>query len=171
MLLNKEEIRKLIEEKQLISEFIDLETQLQPNGFDLTVRSIEMLKNRGEIDFSNANRKLPQTEEIKSLGFIYPNIPFWNLKQGTYLLTFNEVLKLPKNIAGISNQRSTMMRCGVSSSIGFWDAGYEGRGKSLIFVHNSHGLLLHQNARVSQMFFLKVNETVGYNGNYQKEGV
>lgn len=39
-MLNKSQIKKLIEEKKLIESAIDVETQLTPNGFDLTAGAI-----------------------------------------------------------------------------------------------------------------------------------
>jgi len=52
VLLNKDEIRALIEEQGLISNYVDLDTQLQPGGFDLTLREVHSFASGGSVDFS-----------------------------------------------------------------------------------------------------------------------
>lgn len=44
MYLGSDEIRKLVVTKNLVSGYRDLEKQLQPNGFDLTVQKIEVFE-------------------------------------------------------------------------------------------------------------------------------
>ncbi|GAH75422.1 unnamed protein product [marine sediment metagenome] len=52
--LSKSQIRVLVRIKPpLIEEMIDINTQLQPNGVDLTVKRIEKIVGAGCIDFSN----------------------------------------------------------------------------------------------------------------------
>ena len=63
-MLNRQEIAKLIQEKSLVADFIDLETQLTPNGLDLTVAKIFKFAAGGALDFSNKERMLPETKEI-----------------------------------------------------------------------------------------------------------
>ncbi|MFB6114991.1 MAG: deoxyuridine 5'-triphosphate nucleotidohydrolase, partial [Candidatus Nanohalobium sp.] len=53
MILNREELRELIEEKGLIQNYVHLETQLTPQGFDLTVDEIHEYQGSGKLDFSN----------------------------------------------------------------------------------------------------------------------
>ncbi len=57
-MLNSTEIRHLIEENQLITGYIDLETQLQPTGFDLSLGAILRYKGGGSVDFSNVEREI-----------------------------------------------------------------------------------------------------------------
>lgn len=161
MILNREEIKQLILEKALISEYLDLETQLQPNGFDLTVRSVGRITSSGVIDFNNSQRHLPniQVEHDPTL------------KQGTYSVDFNEKISLPANLMAMSIHRSSVMRCGATTASGFWDAGYSGFGKTLLTVHNANGLVLMKDARLCQMVFLRLNPvSKGYQGSYQNEG-
>ena len=53
-MLNKKEIKQLIEEKNLIENYINLDKQLAPNGFDLTVGKIFEFESAGDIDFTNS---------------------------------------------------------------------------------------------------------------------
>jgi len=40
-MLNDKQLRELITEYKLVTNYIDLDTQLQPSGFDLSLESIE----------------------------------------------------------------------------------------------------------------------------------
>mgnify|MGYP001029784483 CR=1 FL=1 len=166
-MLNNKEIRNLIEEKDLISNYIDLDTQLQPNGFDLTIADVYELLSAGQIDFDNSQRRFPL---IKSL---FPDNKYGvQLVQGCYQILFNEVIKIPLNLIGISINRSSLMRCGCSTAVGIWDAGYEGKGKTSLLVSNLQGLSLYKNARIVQILFLELNDVEnGYAGVFQGEGI
>jgi len=63
-LLNREEIERLIEEENLVEDYPNLETQLTPNGFDLTVAGIFEFDTQGALDFSNKERKISKEKEI-----------------------------------------------------------------------------------------------------------
>lgn len=67
MLLGDIEIKRLIEEYGLISDYVDLDTQLQPTGFDLTVADIEEITTRGVIDFDNSKRVIASSKSILAL--------------------------------------------------------------------------------------------------------
>ncbi len=165
MFLGSEEIKRLILEEGLVKDYLDLDKQLQPNGFDLTVNKIEIFAEGAWIKRTEVIK--PRTVELPCNGDDY-----WILQKGCYLLYFNEEIKLPKQIAAIHIQRSSLMRCGVFSIVGSWDTGYNGKGCSLIVVENPHGVLLWKNARVVQMHFIRVEgELFTYNGNYQKENL
>ena len=59
--LSASQIRALLcTEPPLLEQFIDLDTQLQPNGFDLTLAQVERFVGAGRVDFSNAERKLSE---------------------------------------------------------------------------------------------------------------
>lgn len=194
MMLNKGEIRKLIEEEELVREYINLEVQLQNNGFDLTVRTIHNLCDRGIIDFDNSKRIVPKCNDFNLIAFrkyasLYGDITSLDektketccrLEKGAYIVTFNEIIKMPLNLVGLSIHRSSLMRCGATclwgvtgeeTAKGVWDGGYEGRGQTLLVVHNRNGLLLYENARIAQMLFIRRNEWEGYNGIYNQEHV
>ena len=168
-MLNREEIHRLIEQKRLVTDYCKLDLQLNPNGFDLTAGSIFEFLGQGELDFSNKERKLPEVRELapekKS-----PEDKFgwWNLGPGAYKVRTNETISLPKDLAAIAFARSSLLRMGVSTQNGVWDAGFCGRSEFILIVGNSHGLRLKQNARVIQIVFTRINETnVGYQGIYQ----
>ncbi len=163
-MLCKEDIRKLILEKKLIENYIDLEKQLQPNGFDCTLHSIYSLSGEGRIDFDNKERVLPKVKELEFKNdWIY-------LEKGFYKARINEVINLPNDIAALARPRSTMIRCGVNVLTAVWDAGYRGRSEVGLAVYK--GVWIKKNARIVQLVFFKLSgESEGYKGIYQNEGL
>jgi len=166
MILGKDEILRLIKGKPpLIEGYLDLDTQLQPSGFDLTVKEIYVPEEEGEIDFSNRRRKIPRWHELEAQDDAF------FLRPGAYIISYNEKVNLPLNIAAMVKPRSSLLRMGATIATALWDPGYRGRGKSLLLVFNPHGIRLYRNARVAQMvFFLVTGGTgAGYKGLFQHE--
>ncbi|MFC1958033.1 deoxyuridine 5'-triphosphate nucleotidohydrolase [Chloroflexota bacterium] len=164
--LSKQDIHKLIEhEPPLVESYIDLETQVQPNGFDLTLREVAMLQTPGRITASNSQRLVSDLAPL-----VFDGLGFINLIPGAYTITYNEIVNLPKNIMALGRPRSSLLRCGVTIGTAVWDAGYSGRSQSLMVVYNAQGLRLERNARVTQLIFFQLTgETDGYQGTYQRE--
>ena len=169
--LGSKEIRRRILEEDLITNYIDLESQLQPNGFDLCVASVFTFTEAGEIAFANSDRIIPRLDP-------YPlSEGIWFLGPGAYAIGIREKINLPGDlrvdahpIMGDSIHRSTVMRCGNVMASGRWDVGYSGVGRSLLIVHNPFGLKLHENARVIQIRFDRVEGVdKAYDGEYQNE--
>ncbi len=162
--LSGEEIRKLVKERGLIKSYIDLDTQIQPNGFDCTLRSIYRIRGTGKIDFSNRERVLPEAEEMEfEDDWIF-------LDKGVYRARLNEVVDLPKDMMAIGRPRSSLIRCGANVLTAVWDAGYRGRSEVGIVVYS--GLWLKRNARIVQLVFMRLDrESEGYAGAYQNEGL
>ncbi len=164
-ILSASEIRERIERDGLIRDYIDLDIQLQPNGFDCTLRSVARLKGSGKIDFDNSERKLPDVDEIEFKEWVY-------LPKGVYRVYLNEVIKLPNDIAALARPRSSLIRCGANVLTAVWDAGYEGRSEVGLVVYNNAGIWLKRNARIVQLVFVKLtSKTVGYSGIYKGENI
>ena len=166
--LSRQDIHSLLnQEPPLIEGYIDLEEQVQPNGFDLTLREVAMLQSAGRIAVMNSQRLV---SDLAPLAF--DGLGFIDLIAGAYIITYNEVVHLPRNIMALGTARSSLLRCGVSVHTAVWDAGYSGRSQSLIVVHNPLGFRLQKNARVAQLVFLQLTrETEGYQGAYQGENM
>ena len=89
-----------------------------------------------------------------------------------YIITYNEIVHLPKNVMALATPRSSLLRCGVTINTAVWDAGYSGRSQSLMVVYNPQGFRLQRNARVLQLVFFELTgETEGYQGVYQGENI
>jgi dUTP pyrophosphatase len=168
MVLNSAQIRALIEKEKLVYDYLDLEKQLQPASFDLTLAKVFRIAGKGAIDFDNSQRVIPKAEEI----------PFdaegWaDLSPGIYKVQYAEAVKIPSGLVGVTFCRSSLSRCGIDLYNGFWDPGYEGRGESVLIVHNSHGARLKKRARIAQIaFFALGGESAHlYKGVHHKENL
>lgn len=166
VILSKQDIYRLIQKQPpLVEGYINLADQVQPNGIDLTLREVSLLQSPGRITVNNDQR---QVSELARLTF--DGLGFIDLMPGAYLVTYNEIVHLPKNIMALGRPRSSLIRCGVTIDAGLWDAGYSGRSQSLMIVHNQQGVRLQRDARIVQLvFFQLTQETEGYHGVYQGE--
>ena len=166
MFLGSSVIKKLILEKGMIKGYGNLEEQLQPDGFDLRVDKV--MKTDG-VGFIGVNTKaLPLLKDIEFTNVVGG----WILCKGSYIISFMEEVNLPKDIAAITIQRSTVMRCNDATVVGSWDAGYNGKGYNKLSIDNNDGLILEHGSRVVQMHFIPVaGENFSYNGSYQGENL
>jgi dUTP pyrophosphatase len=166
--LSGHEIRRLIESQPpLIEGWLDLGAQVQPNGFDLTLREVASVASAGSITVDNRRRRVSALTPLafSARGDI-------ELATGIYVVTYNEVVRLPRNIMALGRPRSSLLRCGVSVGTAVWDAGYEGRSQSLLVVHNPAGFRVERHARLTQLVFFELSgEAEGYNGTYQGENI
>jgi len=164
-MLNHQTIHQLIVNRQLIAHYKDLETQLQPTGFDLTLHHIETYTGPGTADYTNRERTIAPTTTLE------PDPQGWyNLPPGAYKVVYNETVSMPHDIAAIARTRSTLLRNGAAIATAVWDPGYTGRSSSLLTVHNPHGTRLKQDARIAQLIFFKTDQVEKlYDGIYQNE--
>jgi len=167
-ILAKSDIHRLLQQKPpLIEGYVDLEQQVQPNGIDLTLREVALLQSPGRIAILNSQR---QVSDLAPL--VFDGLGFIDLMPGAYVITFNEIVHLPKNIMALATPRSSLLRCGVTVNTAIWDAGYSGRSQSLMIVYNPHGFRLQRNARIVQLIFYRLTQkTEGYRGAYQGENI
>ena len=108
MILNKDEIKTRILEDELITDYIDLDVQLQPNGFDLTIEEIYGFYPTPENILRFEDKKIDERRTIH-----FGNLYNWvGLKRGVYKFKINETIKLPNDLCAITTQRSSFMRMG-----------------------------------------------------------
>jgi dUTP pyrophosphatase len=166
--LSGSDIKRLIANAPpLVEGWLNLDEQVQANGFDLTLRDISAVTSPGRIAVSNDQRKISATQPhpFDAEGFL-------SLAAGIYLVTYNEIVHLPKNIMALGRPRSSLLRCGVNVGTAVWDAGYEGRSQSLLMVHHPQGFRVQKNTRITQLVFFELKgESEGYNGVYQGENI
>ncbi len=164
-MLNSSEIKHLIETRQLITDYIDLDRQLQPSGFDLSLGVLLDFRGGGSVDFSNVEREIPQTMPLEP-----DEYGWYSLQKGCYTIVYNEVVRIPLDVVALARSRSTMLRNGAAIETAVWDPGYQGRSSSLLVVHNSNGIRLKRDARVAQLVFFRIDEVgKGYEGIFQRE--
>jgi len=165
--------RKEIEEKMrssppLIENMVDPERQIGPNGIDLTLKKVETFETSGAVDFDDSHRKISDCFELP-----FDESGRLHLKQGAYKITFNEIVNMPNDLTAIARTRSTLLRCGASIETALWDAGYRGRGISMLVVHNKNGITVEKNARLLQLIFLPLISPTDapYRGAYYEENI
>ncbi|MBN1913952.1 MAG: deoxyuridine 5'-triphosphate nucleotidohydrolase [Candidatus Omnitrophica bacterium] len=167
--LSRQDILKLIKEKKLICGYIDLKTQLTPNGFDLTVENIFSFDSSGSLDFSNKERVLPKVKELKARRKKPADkFGWWHLKKGAYKVRTNESVKIPLDLVAVAFSRSTLLRMGAFVQNAVWDSGFEGKSEFILVIENPRGIKVKENARLNQLVFLKSNKAdKGYEGIYK----
>ncbi len=153
----------------LLEEYRDFNVHLQPNGFDVSVRSVSHYhadSTPGSIGVLDADRALPENSMLA-----FDSDGWLHLNPGPYLITLNEVVNLPRHIMALARPRSSLLRSGVAIHTAVWDAGYSGRSQALLTVHHPAGFRIQRNARVAQLVFfpLSTDDPQGYTGRYQNE--
>lgn len=157
-----------IQAQDLMEDMIDREAQTQMCGLELTLQRIESFASAGALAFENKERALPDLEllDFDSSGWI-------SLAPGAYLVTFNEIVNIPRDAAALARSRSSLLRCGATLETALWDPGYRGRSQSLLVVYNPAGLRLKKNARLMQLIFIRLEKEAEkvYCGRYQGENI
>jgi dUTP pyrophosphatase len=171
--LDRESIRKRLQPlAPLVEGYLSLETQLQPNGFDLSLSSIAVFENlataSGVLTTDDSGRRLAKTSPLE-----YGTGGSIHLDPGCYLTIFNEVVHLPLDLMALGRPRSSLLRSGVALHTAVWDAGYSGRSQALLVVYHPQGFTLSHNARLMQLVFFRLEKPLvkGYAGQYQGEGL
>ena len=167
--LGREELLALIQGvRPLVSAYLSLEDQLQPNGFDLTVAEVGEFSGGGAIGRTNPGRSLP---DVRPLHF--DNTGWLDLPAGPYQVVFNEIVDLPNDLMALGRPRSSVCRMGATISTAVWDAGYMGRSTALLIVENPAGIRIEQSARLLQLVFFTLGSPTahGYDGAYQGENL
>jgi dUTP pyrophosphatase len=160
--LSREDILKMLgASPPLVENLCDAQQQVQPN-------EVALLSSPGSLGSGNESRALSLTSPL-----VFDGLGRVDLLPGCYLVTYNEVVNIPKNIMALAMPRSSLLRCGVSIHNAVWDAGYSGRSQSLMVVYNPQGFRLYRNARIVQMvfFFLSREVAQGYHGVFQGENI
>lgn len=164
--LSQQTIRHLILNQDMVTNYLDLNEQLQPNGFDLTLKTVEPILTTGKL--TKTEKVLPTTTSAELRNGIYRLT-----NSHPYLVTFNEVFNLPPNVMALVFQRSTLSRMGAAMHTAVWDAGYHGSGQVFLNVSNPMGISIEPETRVAQMVFFELDQMTEelYQGQYQHEGL
>ena len=167
--LDRETIGDLVQvTPPLVESYLSLNEQLQPNGFDLTLRDVGRLVSAGYLGRDSDQRELSATELL-----VFDEDGWLDLDVGPYLITFNEIVNLPLDLMALGQPRSSLLRCGISIHNAVWDAGYRGRSQALLVVYNPLGYRVQRGARLMQLVFFRlfrgVNE--GYRGRFLAENL
>jgi dUTP pyrophosphatase len=152
----------------LLERYLSLEDQLQPNGFDLTLRNVDRLVSGGSVGAGKNQRELSSSETLA-----FDGDGWAHLQSGPYLITFNEIINLALDLMALGRPRSSLLRSGVSVHTAVWDAGYRGRSQALLVVHNPCGYRVQRDARLVQLVFFRLPRPAsqGYQGRFLGENL
>jgi deoxycytidine triphosphate deaminase len=137
------------------------DSQVQPNGVDLTVAALLEQVDPGRI--GREGKTIGDRRELAADDGVY------RLSPGGYVLQYAETIRVPEGHVGFLYPRSSLMRNSCMLDTAVWDAGYEGRGEGLLEVH--HELELERGARVAQFVLAEADHDDVYDGSYQRERV
>ena len=152
----------------LIESYISLGQQLQPNGFDLTLREVACLNSPGSMGQHPDDREVSSTDPLEF------GLDGWlQLGPGPHLIVFNEIINLPLDVMALGRSRSSLLRSGVGIHTAVWDAGYRGRSQALLMVYHPQGFRVQQNARLMQLVFFQMSQPAreGYQGRFLRENL
>lgn len=152
----------------LVEGFLSLADQLQPNGFDLTLRDVGRFASPGSMGSGAEQRELSAVDALD-----FGPDGWLQLAPGPYIVTLNEIVSLPLDILALAWPRSSLLRSGVSIHTGVGDAGYRGRPQALLTVHNPGGYRVQRGARLLQLVFFRLDHPVaeGYRGRFMDENL
>jgi dUTP pyrophosphatase len=155
------EIRALcVGDKPLIIDAPDFEKQIQPTGFDVTVKRITKMEGCTTVGGPNRS-KVAEEYDVELVDGYY------NLAPGAYLVYINEYTNFPDNIVGLAFARSILFRSGGMLETGVWDAGFSGRGRLGLFVYGVESMRIEQGCHLAQLIFLKSSRVgKGFEFNY-----
>lgn len=158
-------LRLLAADPPLVEGLLDPDTQVQPNGIDLTLRSVAWYASPGQLGVTNEDRVPARSDELE-----FDPDGWVHLAPGPYLATLNETMHIPPGLTGLTWPRSSLLRSGVAVHTGVGDAGYVGRYQVLLSVLNPRGFRIARNTRIVQEVFLTLVAPVsqGYAGVYQQ---
>jgi len=138
--------------------------QVQPNGVDLSLDQLWRVVEPGALGVADVDRHLPERAPVP-----FGDDGWATLAPGAYVARFAETVSMPTDRAGLAFPRSSLLRMGVHVPTAVWDAGYSGRGETVLVVASPHGVRLQRGARIAQLVvFQLTRETEGYTGRYQE---
>lgn len=157
MILNDKQIKKLVEEKKMISPFVDRSVQqgisygLQSFGYDLRVGSefkiFTNIKGNTIADPKNFTEdNFITVKEDKSV-LIPPN--------SFALANSLEYFKIPRDVTGLVTSKSSYARVGLGNPPTVLEAGWEGVLVLELVNHTSNSIKVYSNSGISQILFFR----------------
>ncbi|MFC6724582.1 deoxyuridine 5'-triphosphate nucleotidohydrolase [Halobium palmae] len=141
------------------------ESQLQPNGVDLTLAAVFEGCEPGRI-----GRDGKEIADRREVGLDErDDAETYSLPPGGYVVRYAETVSIPEGHVGFVYPRSSLMRNSCMLNTAVWDAGYEGKGEGLLQVH--HDVELERGARIAQLVLAEADHEGTYEGSYQGENL
>ncbi len=157
--LNREQIKTLIKSGQIYSNKFINKNQIQPASLDLTLSDKCY---RIKASFIPNNIKISNVIKELSLSRVNLNINTLLEKNCIYLCELNEKLKLPKDIMGKSNPKSTTGRLDIFTRVitengkEYDNIKYNYKGKLYLeIIPQSFSIIVKRNISLNQLRFFK----------------
>lgn len=154
MVLNGNDIRKLVEEKNLITPFND--SNVNSGSYDISVSStiLKIKKSFKVIDLSNQEQisKMYEEVDIKN-GYI--------LKPGESILcALNETISVPENMVAYIRPRTSVSRLGLYINAQHLQAGYSGILNILLCNMSCNSYRIIPDLRIGQVVFDELTDGI-----------
>jgi deoxycytidine triphosphate deaminase len=140
---------------ELLGGFIHLPKQVGSSSVILTVKAVERLVGPGALDFGGGERKPAETEPLEPEKE-RPEEPYgwWELGRGRYRLTYNESGSVREGHVGFLLPWREALESGLLHPTVFLPPGSS--VPSVVVAVGAVGLRIKQNARVSELVFLRL---------------
>ena len=104
---DKEQVAKRLEN------LVHLDTQGFSLGVDLTVAEVHRLTGGGKLDFGGSEFEAAETEKVTpEKADPEDDYGWWHLEAGTYLVRYNEHLKLAEGELGLVSPHTRLLQAG-----------------------------------------------------------
>jgi dCTP deaminase len=115
----------------------------------------------GVLDFDNSRRNLPKRKQKE-----WDDKDAVILQKGFYLVETNEYLRMPDDLVGIINPRSSLHRMGLFLREALIDPGF--KGALVVGLTAFSRVQLYRDARILQISFARVSDiSLSYDGIYK----
>jgi len=173
------------------------EEQIQPVGVELTVDKIfrvdgytvlkddeyskgervELSLSEGGQHILKSSKRSPPHGVMDSINpnnfnedrMIYMDKPYYTLREGPYVVQYNEKISVPEDAVGFVLPRSRLIRSNNMLSTAVWDAGYSGRGEGGLDINKL--TFIEQGMRIGVFVLADATTNQEYDGSHNSENL
>lgn len=156
----------MIRAGEFLAENLDVsDDAVQPAGVDLSIGDIYAIE--GTAVLSDDGYEKTERTPVKKVE--RDDGAYYELERGSYVVVYDEVVRIPEDHVGLVFPRSRLMRCGLDLRTAVWDPGYEGKGEGGLRV-DADGIHAKEGMRLCQLVLFET-ETLeeDYDGSHQGE--
>ena len=138
----------------------------QPNALDIRLNRVWEMSGSFQISDDDKTHRTKKEVEVREDGWFH-------LSPGTYEVSFENMVKVGGDEAGIVITRSTLNRNGLFLTSGLYDSGYgnDGNGVMAACLHVEGGpAYIKKGTRIGQYVTWKAEALSSYDGDYGKSG-
>lgn len=136
--------------RERVDDIVHLDTQLAPNGLDLTVGAVFELQGDGQLDFGGGEYKPANREKLApELRDEDDDYGWWELDEGSYVIRYNETVQPKGDEIGRVRPLDRLLQAGALHA----DFDLEGDRENLetLLWVGTGGVNLKENFRASRL--------------------